>query len=107
MRCRPNDLAQIVAPYLDKPRIGLTVHVIRLGRRHETIWSRNGEHCTNEGFGGPGWLCDAHADGFPCFIGDEFLRPIRDPGPDAVDETLAWKPVPAGQPAEAAEVPHA
>lgn len=26
---------------------------------------------------------------------DANLRPIRDPGDDATDETLAWKPVPA------------
>lgn len=30
---------------------------------------------------------------------DKDMRPIRDPGEDATDETLAWKPVPATTPA--------
>jgi hypothetical protein len=31
-------------------------------------------------------------------VEDIVLRPIRDPGDDATDETLAWKPVPVETP---------
>lgn len=92
MNCKPGDLARIVMPYLEREKIGLPVSVLRAGLPRETVWSRDGEHCVNEGSGAQGWLCDAHGDGFPCFIGDDFLRPIRDPGDDAVDESKGWLP---------------
>lgn len=38
-----------------------------------------------------------------CPVGDSYLRPIRDPGDDATDETLAWKSVPTASPARTKE----
>lgn len=94
MNCKPGDLARIVLPYLCAEMIGLHVTVVRAGAEGETVYTRQGEFCENTGPGGVGWLCEAHFPGFPCFVGDEYLRPIRDPGDDAQDETLSWKPVP-------------
>lgn len=94
LNCEAGDLARIVRPYLIAEMVGLYVSVVRAGADYETVFTRQGEMCENDGPGGVGWLCDAHAPGFPCFIGDEFLRPIRDPGDDAQDETLSWLPVP-------------
>ena len=94
MNVKPGDLARIVRPYLVSEVIGLPVTVVRAGAENETVFTRQGEYCENTGPGGIGWLCDARHPGFPCFIGDAFLRPIRDPGEDAQDESLSWLPVP-------------
>ena len=38
--------------------------------------------------------CGGHVRGRFISLPDGWLRPIRDPGPDAIDETLEWLPVP-------------
>lgn len=91
---RPGDLARIVRPYRVKELIDLHVTVVRAGVEGESTTARNGMRHLNIGFGGFGWLCEANRDEFPRFIGDDYLRPIRDPGEDARDETLDWLPVP-------------
>ena len=100
MNCKPGDLARVVRPYLDESLLDRFVEVQRLATDGETLRTRGGEFCENTGPGGPGWIVDGNGDQFPLFIGDEFLRPIRDV--DGADETLAW----AGKP-QAIDVPTA
>lgn len=90
MRCRPGDLAIFVHPIgtpniaFDARNVGKLVKVLR--RAGRSSW----------------WiLChsDFHRRYSPCPAGhecvtfDAFLRPLRDPGEDAVDEML--RPLPA------------
>jgi len=50
---------------------------------------------------GPAWEVDVLLKGWKgckvSLVPDEYLRPIRDPGDDATDETLEWLPVPTKQ----------
>lgn len=84
MNCKPGDLAVIVRG----ENIGVMVDVI-------------GPHDLFDG----AWRVRVHADAM-CDLGlvkkgevtgcmDSKLRPIRDPGDDAQDETLSWLPVPS------------
>jgi hypothetical protein len=89
MNCKQGDLAIIVASC--KENLGLIVLCIR---PTENLWrSRDGtiDDC-------PGWVIDRDVvdwmGGKDNHIEDACLRPIRNPGDDATDETLAWKPVP-------------
>ncbi|MNL15670.1 hypothetical protein D3C87_1366720 [compost metagenome] len=93
MNCKPGDLAQIVAPYDEKGR-GHFVTVVRRAKRRERLGGCDFVHASPV----PGWVCDGSVpmwDGFIArrlVIADECLRPIRDPGDDAVDESAAWLP---------------
>ncbi len=106
MNCRPGDLARIVAPY-DPIARNCFVEVVRLmAPAGESLPTPDGGICRYSPTGGPTWLCRGRVPtrwGFDLtetFIADECLRPLRDPGADAVDETLTWKavPLPAIQP---------
>jgi hypothetical protein len=98
MNCKPGDLAVIVASDFQQ-NIGRLVQVIRA----DTVY------CF-----GPEWECECLSSVYvednditgECFgefwanagravsIPDADLRPIRDPGDDARDESLLWLPVP-------------
>lgn len=101
MNCKPGELAVIVNEDADcKCNIGA---FLKVTKRCDAITP-------------DGWLfCDAtrplkffdiddgkiswaqSSDENPAYwttIPDRFLRPIRDPGDDAQDETLSWLPVP-------------
>lgn len=88
MNCKPGDLARII----DTPgtrHAGLVDRFIRVttthvGDRDLVVWCYEGAllRCRC----GCGLGIQAFAD--------EVLRPIRDPGPDAVDETLVGKTAP-------------
>jgi len=101
MNCRPNDIARIVAPYAAIARDRL-VEVVRLmDPAGEALPTPDGGICHYTAKGnGPCWLVRGRIPsgwGFDLsetFIADECLRPIRDPGSDAVDETLSWRPLP-------------
>lgn len=102
LNCRPGELAYIFRSVAGN--YGKTVTCIRLAvpedfaREHEIVPR------------GPCWIVDRDlmsiisarlVDGtferyeMPTRIcPDAILRPLRDPGDDAVDQTLAWKPVP-------------
>jgi len=83
MRCKPGDLAVVTRG----ENVGIFVDVIE---PHDCLTGA--------------WYVRVHSDavGSVCpvkkgeLVGcyDSKLRPIRDPGNDAVDETLLWKPVP-------------
>lgn len=80
MNCKPGDLAIIVnASDYGRIHIGKIVQCIRLER-------------PTFGRPGLGWLTEpglAASDDGKCLLWcDEHLRPIRDPGDDAVDEVL-------------------
>jgi hypothetical protein len=91
MNCKPGDLAVFVRSTCGNE--GLIVRCIRLLTKEE-MWERR-----------------LHPDTFPCWLTDTptkcswgkpdpsapdaYIRPIRDPGEDARDETLEWLPVPS------------
>jgi hypothetical protein len=102
MNCKPGDLAVIVARSANYGRI---VNVVRRyagelieGSDYHMVpdvvyWvvEANGAHLVVKQDFGPELACRQHV------VRDERLRPIRDPGEDAKDETLQWKEVPTKQ----------
>lgn len=95
MNCKPGDLALVVcSDYPDT--LGRICLVLKT---HDV--DKEGDWC---------WLCrfpspvtwqeeDTFRDekGRSGMIPDAWLRPIRDPGEDATDETLGWVPSPVWQ----------
>lgn len=96
MNCKQGDIAVIVAPYALSGR-GAIVKVIRPARHRESLM---GAEFTLV-YGEFGWVCqgsvtmESGAVERLTVISDVCLRPIRDPGEDARDETLEWLPVPS------------
>lgn len=102
MRCKPGDLAVCIAP----DNLGALVRVIRTATSEEQ-------------YEGEDWLCEnlspmkdcltRQTDPAGCFgvMFDTDLRPIRDPGEDAKDETLDWLPVPERESELTEELVHA
>ena len=99
MNCKPGDLAVTVG--LRNPaNNGRIVTCIRLVSEDEDIEGFN----WSSTIPGTSWLVQS-AGGFLWWgcemvmkraIADHCLRPIRDPGDDAQDETLSWLKVPSG-----------
>lgn len=98
MNCRPGDLAVVVFSK-NIENVGAIVRCIRLISDSEQV---DGVQWTQRR-GGPCWLVESEgrllAWGIAGHVrrrafADALLRPIRDPGEDAQDETLLWKPVP-------------
>ena len=78
LNCRPGDLAIVVRDY-QMQHTGKIVQVVRL----------------LPGYFSPTWetipeLIDR--DGTICDVDDSHLKPIRDPGDEATDESKAWLP---------------
>lgn len=88
MNCKPGDLAVIVKSLSPDgaEHIGKIVRCVQVV--DHDAWATDPVLIFSSGFGPILWF-------------DRHLRPIRDPGPDAVDETLEWLPVltKEGQPA--------
>lgn len=85
MRCKPGDLAVIVRADNDPECIGRIVTVLALRfAMGEPGWQVDPPHFWHNGAG----------QRFEVMWHDDDLRPIRDPGEDAQDETLQWLPVP-------------
>jgi hypothetical protein len=105
LNCKPGDLAVIVAPYALSGR-GSVVKVLRPARHRENLL---GAEFTLV-YGEFGWVCqgsvtmESGAVERLTAISDGCLRPIRDPGEDARDETLSWKRVPSPSTTKDAEV---
>jgi len=97
MNCVPGDTAYIVAPYLDIAMRGLPVYVVCAESGHRLVEAKNGAR--SHGRGQQCWLVDGHDVRLPMVIGDQYLRPIRDPGEDAVDEVLQRLGLPEDVPA--------
>lgn len=89
LRCKPGDLCVIVSATNPKNR-----------NRFVTVLP--GEPRSIEGY--DCWLVSSPTPlavlspdgsaGYQAWVPDAWMRPIRDPGEDAQDETLTWKPVP-------------
>ncbi len=98
MNCKPGDLAVRVAAFGDSlMEVGALVRCVRLNRgvvRLVGVQDGPGHEVNNTWQ--VEWRGKTHS---PCgrilAIPDEHLRPIRDPGDDAQDETLQWLPVPS------------
>lgn len=105
MNCKPGDLAVIVRSTLGNT--GKIVRVLRashgncltVGESYEVKgerWIRDSQEFK--------WIVESQGAPLNCSNGrrvmtrpfsDRNLRPIRDPGDDAQDETLEWLPVPS------------
>lgn len=95
MNCRPGDLAVIVKSFCGQEGRLVVVHYFVPTATFEGGYTLS-ECWTCKGVGTPlkGETYSGHF--YPGFgvLADFQLRPIRDPGDDATDETLAWLPVP-------------
>jgi hypothetical protein len=95
MNCKPGDLAIIVDS--DAGNEGLIVRVIQLDYHSSSLPTvdRKGKRIPPT----PYWEIDRYIQDFEGglhkTIADFQLRPIRDPGEDAKDQTLEWLPVPS------------
>lgn len=91
MNCKPGDLAIIV--WSAAGNEGKIVRCVRL--LGERLWYGPGEASMPY----PTWEVDRDLHDWGGEVGrdvpDAQLRPIRDPGDDAVDETLEWLPSPS------------
>lgn len=99
MNCKPGDLAVVVRGQMSAGRI---VRCIRVLQRGEIVASTGGTDCRVNG--DSEWLIEGsvYRRTLPdntlrsiSVADDEWLKPIRDPGEDATDETLTWLPVPS------------
>lgn len=92
MNCRPGDLAVVVRSRAGND--GRIVTCVRLATESELelVLFRPGL--------GPVWVIEERLrysiGGYVNLAPDAWLKPLRDPGPDAVDETLEWREVPKG-----------
>jgi hypothetical protein len=91
MNCKPGDLAMVVRA-INARNLGKIVQVVSFVPALK--WrTPNGYRIAG------GWRLDAPTQGWDGgwngLIPDDCLRPIRDPGDDAADETLDWKQVPS------------
>ena len=105
MNCKPGDLAVVVS--LGGSFAHLNDRIVEVLERAPNspfvklpngAVSRGEERCWIVHF--PGKVAmplggEAHKQTHYAVCRDENLRPIRDPGEDAVDETLQWLPVPS------------
>lgn len=92
MNCKQGDLAIVVRSLLGQS-IGRVVRCVKLS---PISGLRN--PMTGTVTAGPVWETDDFSPTITGEVhnlwGDWSLRPIRDPGDDAQDETLSWLPVP-------------
>jgi hypothetical protein len=105
MNCKPGDLAVIVASPWAPENVGKIVAVLRPYREREVVAGV----CWNVVSAGQSWVVESTGSDLAWGVpgrtkagrsrqrvyADVCLRPIRDPGDDARDETLDWLPVPA------------
>jgi len=75
MNCKPGDLA-IVVYCINSANLGRVLRVVRPFPLFADAWEVEGQDSGKWAF-------------------DSWLRPIRNPGDDAQDETLQWLPVPS------------
>lgn len=104
MNCKPGDLARVVHPTM----YGHFVTVLEAAPNDKDFRLPDGQ--LHFPAGPNSWVCESLGPDFPALIksnlfgvkprmarfaciADKFLRPIRDPGDDAVDETLREREV--------------
>jgi hypothetical protein len=91
VNCKPGDLARVVHT-IETELIGMADKIVRVtvasrSASQEMAWAYEGEMFKCK--------CTPSCTNVVQCIPDEDLRPIRDPGDDARDETLTWLPVPS------------
>ncbi len=100
MNCKPGDLAMVVNSTCGNEGVIVTcLEYIGLMNWHGRDYRPKAR---------PTWRIDRELPAFDgCHVGpfckDEILRPIRDPGDDAVDESLAWTKTPTQKRQESQE----
>lgn len=102
MNCKPGDLALVVKSKCGNE--GKIVYVVRPATEEEYdsfVHKKEGHHWWVEAKGALIFSTAGHGRRETC-LPDARLRPIRDPGEDARDETLTWLPVPAQRTKETA-----
>lgn len=115
LRCKPGDLAVFVGVNPAAPHVtGMIVSVVSLApvAVRFRLPSGQGHYPVGPGmwvieFANPtdlSALCGP-AKAVYAVASDAALRPIRDPGDDATDETLTWLPAPAAQQATRTPAP--
>lgn len=82
MNCKPGDLAIVVLSPAIPELLGMIVQVTKLSDEFPNSWDTEPPVYIS---GNP----------WPVSFDDRSLRPIRDPGDDAQDETLQWLDVPS------------
>ncbi len=92
MNCKPGDLAIIIASSAGNE--GKIVRCVRLIKAKDYWYKPSGQRYEDATWEIDRLLPD-YAGQLGRTIGDSQLRPIRDPGDDATDETLLWLPVPS------------
>ena len=111
INCKPGDLAVITAPRSGNPcpLTGKFCTVLKLAQNNRVKIPNDNRVYELEGDIAACWLIqytypvatisDQGRVIFSVYdlVWDSRLRPIRDPGPDAVDETLLWLPVPTNE----------
>lgn len=103
MNCKPGDLAVMVRASCPE-NVGRIVLVLPedpyYDLRHGHVWFTQAANPAPTA-----WAVDGTKTGRAkpkAHVPDAWLRPIRDPGEDARDETLEWLPVPSTRGSEAA-----
>ena len=111
LNCKPGDLAVIVSPRSGHPcyLTGRFCTVLKLAQNNRVKMPDDHRVYELKGSVGACWLIqysypiaiisDLGQVAFSTYdlLWNSRLRPIRDPGPDAVDETLLWLPVPTNE----------
>lgn len=91
LNCKVGDLAVVINAHYVKSKVGRLVRCIELVQPGFLfVCTVSGD--TQVGDFQPTWIVESGNDRW--LHGDARLRPIRDPGDDAVDESLSWLPVP-------------
>lgn len=85
MNCKPGDLAIVIRANL-LANLGALCEVLGPSGVPDHEWSIRFQSERPMLLNGD----DSPTRGRECFCPDAWLRPIRDPGDDAVDETLLW-----------------
>ena len=105
MNCKPGDLAQLkgLTRFVHLNGWPLTVLSFACNGKGVTAIAPDGKTRWTSIKGGVHWFCESQTPIFHTLSGrlinvgmvsDVNLRPIRDPGDDAQDESLSWLPVP-------------
>lgn len=100
MNCKPGDMAMVVRTLCTKENLGRVCRVVRPAVVGEILSGIRYLNPQSMGMvwvveGNLLWLCESGiVKEVPLrAMADEYLRPLRDPGEDARDETLNWLPL--------------
>lgn len=112
MNCKPGDLAQLKGLVVNTELNGRFLEVLSFACKGKgvSVTSPDGKTRWTSVKEGAHWFCKSNEPIFHSkngtaleigLVADSNLRPIRDPGDDAQDETLSWLPMPSREGVEA------